>query len=229
MKYLYAVQQLGRFITITVFTVAACFSWAANPTSYGTGFSITDDGHIVTNHHVVEDGKSFKVRLKDKLYPAKLIKSDKRFDLAILKIEAKTKGLPIAPSRNVGLGEEVFTVGYPNVELQGVAPKFTKGSISSLSGIKDADFMFQISVPIQPGNSGGALVNSKGNVIGVVVGVLKSSSTLKDRGVIPQNVNYAVKSSFLLATIENQAAILKSLKKKLCRSRLLNLPSTRHC
>jgi S1-C subfamily serine protease len=98
-------------------------------------------------------------------------------DLALLKAEGKFTSLPIATSRTVHLGNSVATVGFPNIEMQGFAPKFAKGEIASLSGIQDDPCYFQISVPVQPGNSGGALVDERGNVVGVVSAKLKAPAT----------------------------------------------------
>ena len=93
--------------------------------------------------------------------------------------------------------------GFPNIELQGFAPKLSKGEIASLSGAADDARYFQISVPIQPGNSGGALVDERGNVVGVVSAKLSASAALKVTGALPENVNYAVKSSYLLSFLES--------------------------
>ena len=117
-------------------------------------------------------------------------------DLALLKAEGRFAPLPVASSRAVKLGSTVATVGFPNIGLQGFAPKLAKGEIASLSGASDPRY-FQISVPVQPGNSGGALVDERGNVIGVVAAKLNSATALAATGALPENVNYAVKSSFL--------------------------------
>jgi S1-C subfamily serine protease len=78
--------------------------------------------------------------------------------------------------------------------LQGFAPKFARGEIASLSGAVDDARYFQISVPVQPGNSGGALVDEHGNVVGIVSAKLDASAVLAASGALPENVNYAVKS-----------------------------------
>ena len=93
------------------------------------------------------------------------------------------------------------TIGFPNVEIQGFSPKVTKGEISSLNGIGDDPRAWQISVPVQPGNSGGALLDEYGSVIGVVVSKLGLKAA-QVTGDIPQNVNYAVKSTYALALLE---------------------------
>ena len=127
--------------------------------------------------------------------------------------------MPIISSRGLELGEEVFTIGFPNVGLQGFNPKFTKGNISSLTGIQDNPRYFQISVPIQPGNSGGALVNDKGNVIGVVVSKLSDEITYKLTGDLPQNVNYAERSSFILASLEAIPTVGEKMKEPFIKKR----------
>ena len=96
----------------------------------------------------------------------------------------------------------VVMVGFPNIGLQGFAPKLAKGEIAALSGAADDARYFQISVPVQPGNSGGALVDERGNVVGVVSTKLSAKATLATSGSLPENVNYAVKSSYLLSFLE---------------------------
>ena len=100
----------------------------------------------------------------------------------------------IEASRGMKLGGTVVTVGFPNIGLQGFAPKFARGEIASLSGAADDARYFQISVPVQPGNSGGALVDEHGNVVGVVSAKLDAATALAASGALPENVNYAVKS-----------------------------------
>jgi S1-C subfamily serine protease len=123
--------------------------------SSGTGFFITKDGYLLTNHHVVEDGRDISVRTDKGDLPAKVVKVDKKNDLAVLKVEGKFAALPLLSSRKAGLSEQVFTVGFPRPKLQGFSPKFTDGVSSSPAGIQDDPRDFQISVPVQPGNSGG--------------------------------------------------------------------------
>jgi len=169
------------------------------PLSSGSGFLISEDGYLLTNFHVIEDAMNIVVRRGRESYPAALVKVDQVNDLALLKIAGHFRALPIAPSRASKLGDSVFTVGFPNPRLQGTEPKFTDGKISSLAGIQDDPRDFQISVAVQPGNSGGALVDSLGNAVGVVTARLSEKAALETTGALPQNVNYAVKSSYVLA------------------------------
>ena len=143
---------------------------------------------------------------------AKVVKVDKLSDLSLLKVDGKFAALPVSSSRGVRLGASVATVGFPNIGLQGFSPKLAKGEIGSLSGAQDDTRHFQISVPIQPGNSGGALVDERGNVIGVVAAKLNQSAALATSGAILENVNYAVKSSFLLGFLESVPEVASKLK-----------------
>ena len=95
---------------------------------------------------------------------ARVVKVDAANDLALLKAEGRFAALPVVASRAMRLGSTVATVGFPNVGLQGFAPKLARREIAALSGVQDDARQFQISVPVQPGNSGGALVDERGNV-----------------------------------------------------------------
>jgi S1-C subfamily serine protease len=106
----------------------------------------------------------------------------------------------------------VATVGFPDIGLQGFAPKLAKGEVASLSDAGDGPRYFLISVPVQPGNSGGALVDARGNVIGIVSAKLDASVALAANGALPENVNYAVKRSLLLSFLESVPAVSAKLK-----------------
>jgi S1-C subfamily serine protease len=183
-----------------------------SPIASGSGFFITEDGYLITNEHVVKDAT--RVRLVTSAGPiaAKVVKVDAANDLALLKAEGRFASLPIASSRTVKLGGTVATVGFPNIGLQGFAPKLAKGEIASLSGATDDARYFQISVPVQPGNSGGALVDERGNVVGIVAAKLSAAAALDATGALPENVNYAVKSSFLLSFLESVPDVASKLK-----------------
>src|SRR5665213_1808307 len=133
-------------------------------------------------------------------------------DLALLRAVGKFSPLPIAASRSAHLGGTVATIGFPDPSLQGFSPKLAKGEIASLSGAGDDPRYFQISVPVQPGNSGGALVDERGNVIGIVSAKLDASTALAMSGSLPENVNYAIKSSLLLSFLESVPEVDAKLK-----------------
>ena len=174
-----------------------------NPTASGTGFFITDDGYLITCAHVVEGATKISLLTSVGTVEAKLVQTDSANDIALLKADGKFSALPIAASRTASLGDTVATVGFPDPSLQGFSPKLAKGEIAALAGAGDDVRYFQISVPVQPGNSGGALVDGLGNVVGIVSAKLDAATALAASGALPENVNYAVKSSYLLGFLES--------------------------
>jgi S1-C subfamily serine protease len=187
---------------------------AANtsPAASGTGFFITDDGFLVTNNHVVKNAARIYIVTGAGRMPASVVKADAQHDLALLKVEGSFEPLPVIPSGTVSLGATVATVGYPNVQLQGQSPKLAKGEVAALAGTHDDPRYFQISVPVQPGNSGGALVDERGNVVGIVSAKLDANAALLTSGALPENVNYAVKSSYLLTFLNSVPELAGKLK-----------------
>jgi S1-C subfamily serine protease len=166
--------------------------------STGTGFTISNQGFIATANHVVENAKEINVHFGSTAMEATIFHSDPMNDIAILKVEKLTpKYLSIAPMRSAKTGDRVFTVGYPLSSILGQEIKYTEGVISSLSGLKGAASFFQITVPVQPGNSGGALVNEKGQVVGIISSSAAIMPFLKESGTLPQNINWAVKSDYI--------------------------------
>ena len=195
----------------------------ANATKTGSGFAITANGYIVTNCHVVEDSSKITLVRGGLEYPATIVAVDESNDIAILKISSSTIPLPLITSRKTKIGNAVYSMGFPNVQLQGLSPKFTSGLISSLTGLRDDPKHFQISVPIQPGNSGGALVDNRGNVIGVVTAKLSQKAAINTTGTIAENVNYALKSSYVLILLES----LPEISDKLMDENSSEMPSNK--
>jgi S1-C subfamily serine protease len=176
--------------------VVASLPDSGDLTASGSGFFVAS-GYLVTNHHVVKNARNVKVQTADgKIYPATVVRIDVTNDLALLSITGSYQALSISTA-DVQLGDSVFTIGFPDVQLQGTQPKYTAGTISGLSGLRDDPKDYQISVPVQPGNSGGPLVDKAGNVVGVIVARLDDFAALRSMGSLPQNVNYAVKGSLL--------------------------------
>jgi S1-C subfamily serine protease len=170
--------------------------------SIGTGFFVSQDGYIITNYHVVEGTTQIVVVTYDnKKLIAKYIKGDPSNDIALLKVNTISKPLKLIPDTSLAKGEEVFTLGYPMIDIQGQEQKATSGRINALTGLQGDIRFVQIDVPLQPGNSGGPLINSKGNVVGIVTMTLDEVYVLKKKGKLPQNVNYAVKSDYIIPLI----------------------------
>lgn len=164
----------------------------AQASSTGTGFAVAP-GMLVTNQHVVAGCRSLEVVSTDGRRAARVVGSDELVDLALLRVTGL--GGNVAPIRRVGsvrLGEQAYAFGFPLTGLLSESGNFTGGTVSSLRGMRDSASQIQISTPVQPGNSGGALADASGSVIGVVVGKLNASAIARATGDIPQNVNFAV-------------------------------------
>ncbi len=168
----------------------------------GTGFFISNEGHLLTCYHVVKDGREINIGTFDgENLLGQLIQSDPVNDVALLKVDALTKSLPITNSRTLAKGDEILTLGYPLIGIQGQDQKATFGRINSVSGLKGDIRLLQIDVPVQPGNSGGPLINKRGEVVGMIVSTLDYPSTFITAGVLPQNVNYALKTDYIIPLI----------------------------
>lgn len=175
-------------------------SYAQEEKWSGTGFAI-GNGYLVTNYHVIEKAKSISIQgVKGSFnttYNATVAATDKNNDLAIIKIDdINFKGFGTIPYRvkttTSDVGEDVFVLGYPLTTTMGEEIKLTTGVISSKTGFQGDVSMYQISAPVQPGNSGGPLFDGKGNIVGVV--------SAKHLGA--ENVGYAIKASYLNNLVE---------------------------
>lgn len=166
----------------------------ANPGQYGgTGFAISPDGYLATNAHVVKDADSiYVVTHEGKSFKANIVYEDKRYDLAILKIGDSAFHLSTLPfilkNNQARLGEEVYTLGYPRDEIV-----YGKGYISAETGYRGDSNSYQIAIPVNPGNSGGPLIDSKGQILGIISGKQSASD----------DIAFAVKSSFLLNMLDS--------------------------
>lgn len=163
--------------------------------STGTGWPVAD-GLVVTNDHIVGQSDVVTLTVADgRTLEARVVARDPGADLALLAVDPSDPLPPALPlaADSARLGSHVFTIGFPRVDVMGTAPKITDGIVSSESGVRDDPTRYQISVPIQPGNSGGPLLNMRGEVIGVITSMLGAQP---EPGRAPQPVpmvNYAVK------------------------------------
>jgi S1-C subfamily serine protease len=193
----------------------------------GTGFFVADSGLILTAHHVIKGVSKIVVHAQvGQPLAATVEQVDPANDLALLSVKADPPAfLTLAPSRSAKTGQRVFTMGFPLPAVLGQEPKYTEGVISALSGIEGASSLLQTTVPMQPGNSGGPLLNERGEVVGVVTSSAAVQYFLKMTGTLPQNVNWAIKAEYakLLFNPPNSPggpkdseSLLDAVKKSLC-------------
>jgi S1-C subfamily serine protease len=172
---------------------------SAKTRSNGTGFFVSADGYVVTNAHVIEgcDNPMVVSGFADSAV-ARVLARDSRNDLALLKVEFTPDHVATLRA-GVALGEEIAAFGYP---LQGTLSQdgnFTIGNVSALAGMQNDSGRVQISAPVQPGNSGGPVVDRAGNVVGVVVSGLGTHA----KGAA-QNVNFAINATVLAGFLNSQ-------------------------
>jgi S1-C subfamily serine protease len=175
----------------------------------GTGFLFSSSDYVITSYHVVRGAKSIRVRMiNGERIDATVSIKDTNNDIAILKLSqpptSRQNIITLGDSSSVKTGDRVFTYGFPLVDLLGAAePRYSEGFINSLSGISNDPRLFQISIPIQPGNSGGPVFNEKGELIGIATSSIDADKTKQVFGSSPQNVNFAIKSSYIKSLLPN--------------------------
>ena len=161
----------------------------------GTGFYVSDEGHVITNHHVIDGCKDMKVHSKGRVLATRQIATDKQNDLALLKVaEAPSHVFALSNTSPFPL-QEVIVAGFPFGDKYSSSLKFTQGIVSSLTGIGNNYSEIQIDAALQQGNSGGPIIDEYGNIIAVAVAKLDAKYMFDNFGIIPENTNFGVKVS----------------------------------
>jgi S1-C subfamily serine protease len=176
-------------------------------TSSGTAFFVSDRGHLLTNAHVVRACKRIQILHQAGSEDVSVIAADPTSDLALLGFASRPPAVP-AFRGNVRLGEDIAVFGFPLFPVLSSGGTFTQGSISALTGMRDDSGIFQISAQIQPGNSGGPVLDEYGNIVGVVVSKLDAMSWITN-GILPEGVNFAIKSRSAMSFLEAQHITIK--------------------
>jgi Trypsin-like peptidase domain len=209
---------LGWIISCTIVAAASLATCKADWT--GSGFMARKDGYVVTNHHVIADAKEIWVDIPGKSgeFPATVAGDDSLHDLALLKIPG-TSGydvLPVVSSDLAQATDEVYVFGYPLGEILGEQVSVSHGQINAIrSG------HLQIDAAVNPGNSGGPVLNTSGEVIGVVHARLNAAYVLEATGQLPERINEAVSSSQLLASFATELVAQQGNGPQLSRQELV--------
>ena len=189
--------RLSSLLSKTGFQVVDVKSDSKPAAMQGSGFIITPDGHLLTCAHVVMDQPTATVWIGGQRYLGKVLVSDTNIDLAAVLIDgnhAPFVPLSFSSGTNYSLGQDAYSMGFPLAEILGSSPRLNKGMISAVVGTGDDPKFVQFSAPVQPGDSGGPLLNARGEVIGVITSTLNPVKVMIASGELPQNVNFAIKT-----------------------------------
>jgi hypothetical protein len=191
-----------RNTLLALLTVLAILPCAKAQDSTGTAFSVAPQ-LLVTNHHVIAGCRNLSVVTPEGRRAASLVNSEESIDLALLRVFGLRGAVAnLRTPRSVSLGEAVSVFGFPLTGTLSSSGNFTGGLVSSLQGLRNAAGEIQITAPVQPGNSGGPVMDASGLVVGVVQSKLNAVRTAALTGDMPQNVNFAVSLDVLADFLE---------------------------
>ena len=166
----------------------------------GTGFQVTAEGHILTNYHVISKCSAIVAKRGDDApVIAKVVAADSQNDLAIIKPESNLSSR-VAVFRSgdpVRAGEDIVVFGYPKIDILAQTGNLVTGNVTALAGVGNDSTKYQISAPVQHGNSGGPVADRSGHIIGVVVARLEQDAQ-------DQNINFAIKSGIAETFLDAQ-------------------------
>ena len=165
----------------------------------GTAFLVAPN-LLVTNHHVID--RCATVTVGDEQLPASVVASDESVDLALIRAQIRSPHMPLLRAQgDVVLGESVVVAGYPLGEILG-SLNITTGSVSAETGMRGQRQLFQFTAPVQPGSSGGPVLDENGQLVGVVVSRISDAYAMRASGSVPQNVNFAIKPDVVRAFLD---------------------------
>jgi S1-C subfamily serine protease/uncharacterized protein YecT (DUF1311 family) len=169
----------------------------------GTAFAINKNGEFLTNYHVVKACTSVRLKIAGVGRDGLVIANDERNDLAVVRAQVSSvpplhfrEGRPIRPA------DAVVVLGFPYAGLLATAPQVTTGAVSALAGVRDDTRYLQLTAPVQPGNSGGPLLDLSGNVVGIVSARINALAVAEVTGTLPENINFAIKSGIVRSFLE---------------------------
>jgi S1-C subfamily serine protease len=181
--------------------------------SAGTGFYVSLSGHVLTNAHVVQGCSTIGIKGHGdaSTRPVHVRASDTAQDLALLAPAGSSSNASptvLRWRRDTRLGEQIAIFGFPYLGTLASSGTFTRGDVTALAGFNNNGAHFQLSAPVQPGNSGGPVVDERGHVVGIVVAKLNALTMAREKGDIPQNVNFAIKSAEAIPFMEAHGIVV---------------------
>jgi S1-C subfamily serine protease len=173
----------------------------------GTGFVISSSGHVVTNNHVIDGcvGDIHGSLSGEGEVALRVVATDELNDLALVKVAKSFSDVARIRATAIHSGDTVIAIGYPFYGLLTSDFTVTTGIVSSLSGLLNDTRYLQISAAVQSGNSGGPLLDTSGNVVGVVAAKLNALKVARATGDLPENINFAIKTGVLRDFLDNSA------------------------
>jgi uncharacterized protein YecT (DUF1311 family) len=181
----------------------------ADQVSSGSGFAVAGGAYVLTNAHVVQGCDRIDLSSGG---TASIKVIDSKVDLALLQPSQRIAGsLPFRSGRQARLGEEVVVIGFPLPGLLSSGPQVTTGIVSALAGIQNDRTRLQITAPVQPGNSGGPVLDRFGNVVGIVVSKLDAMKAELAIGDIPQNINFAIQGPIVMSFLDSYSIDYQSV------------------
>lgn len=176
------------------------------PISTGSSFIVSRQGHVLTNNHVIEGCATIRAITEGRKTQLTVVATDPSNDLAVLKLPAPVLTTArFREGRTIRPGDGVIVVGFPFHGLLASEANVTIGSVSALAGLGNNTRFLQITAPVQPGNSGGPLLDERGQIVGVVVSKLDALSVAKITGDIPQNINFAINGSVAKSFLDSHS------------------------
>ncbi len=179
-------------------------------TLLGSGFFVSEDGSALTNAHVVERCRDIRIASLVGAGTARIVARDSANDLALLATTLHPAAVAVWRS-GVQQGEEVAIYGFPLAGLLANSGGITTGIVAALAGPADDSRLFQITAPVQPGNSGGPVLDRSGNVVGIVVSKLDALGVARLTNDIPENVGFAIKASAISSFLDGRKEMLKGV------------------
>jgi S1-C subfamily serine protease len=188
---------------LALLLLASTAAQAQDAIKNGTAFAINSRGEFLTNDHVVKGCATLRLRWDGEKHDAAVVASDQQNDLAVVRTSgSEVEPLKFREGKGIRPGDGIVALGFPYSGLLSTSVQVTTGDVSALTGIRDDIRFLQLTAPVQPGNSGGPLLDLSGNVVGIVSARINDLAVAEVTGSLPQNINFAIKSAVIRTFLE---------------------------